>query len=442
MSHRGDLTERLAVLPVMLAEKPHTQRELAEHFNVAPRTIRRSVDELSRYHPITIERKGREVRYRFGGKHLFRSPVLTVGELSVLLLAQESIAATGLTGVGTPFAQYGESLLRKVRESLPPSLRERFTALSSILGSATVPAKDFSRHVQVIDTLVAAASMNHRVRLRYYTLARNAVTERKVDPYVIYFDPDGATLKLIGYDHYRKGILPFAIDHIQVLEELDERFRRPVGFNLREYLTANCFNGIHGAPVRVVLKAYGVTARVFAERSFHPSQQVIERVSGITRGRKSRLAQVDKGTRSSSKEGLHLKRSDMGQGTRELDVHSTGVGERFGAAHTQIRRKQSQVAKRVGQDARRRRGNRFSSEWDANASSSEWEANSFSSRDAQHRYEAGLDLQESTTIELTVAGGRGLMRFILSWGADVEVLEPESLRREVALAHRRALERY
>ena len=54
-------------------------------------------------------------------------------------------------------------------------------------------------------------------------------------------------------------------------------FKRPPDFNLRNYLEENCFNGIHGDPVTVRLKAKGVTARIFSERKFHPSQKIIEK---------------------------------------------------------------------------------------------------------------------------------------------------------------------
>ena len=44
---------------------------------------------------------------------------------------------------------------------------------------------------------------------------------------------------------------------------------------MRRFLTENCFNGIHGEPITVRLKTFGVTAGIFAERQFHPSQKTI-----------------------------------------------------------------------------------------------------------------------------------------------------------------------
>jgi proteasome accessory factor B len=123
------------------------------------------------------------------------------------------------------------------------------------------------------------------------------------------------------------------VDRIRRVRETGERFQRPPDWDLRDYLARHCFNGIHDEPIRVRLRAHGVTASVFAERTFHRSQREIE------------------------------------------------------------------------------------------------------------RFPEGAERPESITIEMEVARGRGLVRFILSWAPEVEVMEPEELRRQVAEAHRQALAR-
>ena len=375
MSHRGNLTERMAVIPLLIAERPHSQRELAELLQVNSKTIRRDLDILTRHYPIVSVREDKEVRYRYSDDYRYQPPNLTPAELATLLLAQESIATTALTTAGSPFAKYGRSLLAKVRASLPTMLREKLDALAMVLGSATVPAKDFTPYAATIDCLTRAAVDRRRVMISYYTLARKANTERKVDPYCIYIDPDGATLKLVGFDHYRNQIIPFAIDHIRSISETAEIFERPEDFELREHLAENCFNGIHGAPVTVRLRARGVTARVFAERTFHRSQRLIEQLGP---------------------KAFHPQR-------------------RAGAAMSE-----------PGAVATRSAGSR-----DAAGSTS-----------ALGSTGANMEANETTTIEMRVAGGRGLVRFILGWGPDVEVLSPPELREEVANAHGRAASIY
>lgn len=324
MSHRGDLTERLITILILLAERPHSQQELARRFEVDAVTIRRNLTELTRHFMIVDEKVGRERVYRFSDNYEFHPPNLTPGELATLLLAQQAIGATGLTAFGTPFGRYGYSLLDKVRAALPKALRNKLDTLANIFGSAAVPAKDYSAHADTIDRLTNAAMSQCRIRMLYRTLHSGKTKERLFDPYAVYFDPDGATLKVIGYDHERQTIIPFSVDHVERLNETTESFSRPPDFKLSEFLTENCFNGIHGEPLTVQLRARGTTARVFAERTFHPSQI-------------------------------------------ELDRTSDAVGN-----------------------------------------------------------------VETITIQMTVAQGRGLERFILSWMPDVEVLEPLELRQKIA----------
>lgn len=326
-SHRGDLTARMVELQLLLTSRSYSQHELIDHFGVDRKTIKRAIDALSLHYQIIEEPDGREIRYRFSDDYKFTPPTLTPSELATLLLAQESIAATGLTALGSPFAEHARRLMMKVRNSLPPRLRDKLDALASIFGTAAVPAKDFAPYASTIDLLTDAAIEERRVRVSYYSLTDNKIKERMVDPYCVYFDPDGATLKLIGYDHLRRDIIPFSIDHIRALHETTEHFERPRDFNLRDYLTEHCFNGIHGAPLTISLRAHGTTARIFRERNFHPSQNLIE------------------------------------------------------------------------------------------------------------------DTDDTVTIQMRVAQGRGLIRFILSWSPDVEVLEPTELRREVADALNQSLAR-
>lgn len=334
-SHRGDLTSRMIELQLLLTGGARSQRELVEHFRVDRKTIKRAIDALSLYYPVLEESEGREVRYRFSDDYKFTPPTLTPLELATLLLAQESIAATGLTAFGSPFAEHARLMVMKVRNALPARLRDKLDLLANVFGSAAVPAKDFAPHAATIDRLTNAIMDRRRVRLRYHSLTDDRIKERLVDPYNLYFDPDGATLKLIGYDSLRGGVIPFSIDHVRELSETEEHFVLPDDFDLGAYLTGHCFNGIHGTPVTVRLRARGTTARIFRERSFHPSQRLL--------GASSRM---------------------------------------------------------------------------------------------------GEDGEETTTIEMRVAGGRGLVRFILSWAPDVEVLEPSELRREILATHERSLERF
>jgi predicted DNA-binding transcriptional regulator YafY len=326
--------ERLLQLPDLLAARRWSQTELMEYFGADRKTILKDIATLSQQgqsNAVIEEREGKYLYYRLSGE--YQSLRLTLAEAAILLLAQEAIGVTGLLGRQSPFARGARSLLKKARNSLPPGLHDRLDAMAQVYGAATAPAKDFARHGETIGQLVTAALERRTVHMRYYTIGTDTTKDRDYDPYAVYFDPDGATLKVIGWDHTRQTFIPLAIDHINDLRITKQPFtRRP--FDLHQHLETYCFNGIHGDPMTVRLRAHGVTARVFAERKFHRSQR--------------KLASTPKTATA----------------------------------------------------------------------------------------------PETITIELYVARGRGLVRFILSWLPDIEVLSPASLRREVAEVLERGMKRH
>ena len=276
MSYRTALTERLIQILFKLIRRPHSRQELAREYGVNAKTISRDIDALSLEYPIISKRAGREVFYQFADGFKFEFPKISIEELATLLLAQESIAGIGITAKGSPFAGYADSLLEKIRKSLPNSVRERMDALAGVYGSSAIPAKDFARHTETIDRLASCAVRQKRISVQYYSLGSNEEKPRVLEPYAVYFDPDGATLKLVAFDPTYQKPRVFSVERISGVKELNENFERPTEFSLGEYLDENCFNGIHGEPVTVRLKATGVTARIFGERKFHPSQKTIE----------------------------------------------------------------------------------------------------------------------------------------------------------------------
>lgn len=273
---RGErLGARLLLLPYLLESRRRSQTELMEYFQVDRKTIVSTIDTFSlpdQPNMIAEEREGRHVYYRLSETYL--APTLTLAESAALLLAQEAIGATEWS----PFARHAKSLLKKVRQVLPAALRARLDAMAQVYGAAITPAKDFAQHDQTINDLVAAAMERQTVRMHYQSFGTSEPRARDFDPYAVYFDPDGATLKVIGWDYNRTDFIPFSIDHIHAVQSTPRRFaRRP--FKLREHLETYCFNGIHGEPMTVRLRAYGVTARVFAERKFHRTHRIIARTA-------------------------------------------------------------------------------------------------------------------------------------------------------------------
>jgi len=183
---------------------------------------------------------------------------------------------------------------------MPPRIRRNLDELSKIIGTAAIPNKDYSKFGGVIEELTAAALEQRIVSMRYDSLSSSRDELRLFDPYNIYLDPDGATLKTIGYDRRNNRISPFSLDRIRSVRITKENFSRPPDFDLRKFLTENCFNGIHGEPVTARLKVFGVTAGIFYERQFHPSQKTIS----LKKSESGRIEEIEIEMRVAAGRGL------------------------------------------------------------------------------------------------------------------------------------------
>ena len=296
---KSNLSSQIIELQHYLLKHRRTQKQIAEHFGVDRKTVRRAIDKLGQFAPVTEEREGRNTVY-FIPENDFNSPQLTPIELAALVLSQEAISASGNFSRVSPFAEAGKSLVEKVRSKMPPRVRRNLDELSSILGTSVVPNKDYSKFGATIEELTTAAIERRTVSMHYESLSSSRDEQRLLDPYNIYLDPDGATLKTIGYDHRNARISPFSLDHIKSIRITKENFLRPPDFDLRKFLTENCFNGIHGEPITVKLKVFGVTAGIFAERQFHPSQKTIS----LKKSKEKRIEEIEIEMRVAAGRGL------------------------------------------------------------------------------------------------------------------------------------------
>lgn len=301
MSYRTALTERLIQILFRLIHRPHSRQELACEFEVDAKTIKRDLDSLSKEFPITEEKRGREVFYFYRDGYKFKIPEFSFEEIAVMMLAQKSIEGIGLLAGDSFYAVQSNSILRKIKKSLPRSVLEKLDVLADVYGSAQFPEKNFSGQIETIDRLASCAVREKKVEVSYHALNSGKIERRILHPLAVYFDPDGATLKLVAFDPKNDRESVFSVERILSLKETGEKFTRKKNFDLKTYLEENCFNGIHGSPITLRLKASGITARIFAERRFHPTQKIIERKQ--KRGEKEETITIE--MRVAAGRGLH-----------------------------------------------------------------------------------------------------------------------------------------
>ena len=274
---RGDQLIRQWSILHRIKQGRCTRRELAQEFDVSLKTILRDVDALSLF-PIVETHEGIDVFYEL--MEGSRAPGLWFApeELISLVFAGDLVLKTLKK---TPFHDAFASILNKVKTAQKGrSFRRlnRFPEVFQVFSSS----QRHNRRIQesMLQELIDAALETRCVWMKYFTSSRQVLTERVIEPFVIYQTPHG--LRLIAYCHKREDTIFFNVNQIQELKVLSERFdlekRR---FDLETFISTS-FDDMRCEPVvDVLLHIRYPTAYWAQDRNFHPSQKVEKVDDGV-----------------------------------------------------------------------------------------------------------------------------------------------------------------
>jgi proteasome accessory factor C len=90
--------------------------------------------------------------------------------------------------------------------------------------------KALQERMAVLDQAIES---RREVRMEYFTVSRDAMTERDVRPYGL-IEHNGEWY-LVGYCMLRERELPFRVDRMRRLQLLDRKFDAPTGFDIEKY---------------------------------------------------------------------------------------------------------------------------------------------------------------------------------------------------------------
>ena len=255
-------TRVLTVLELLQSHQTITGAEIARRLEVDIRTARRYVEMLEDLGiPVTADRG------RFGGYRLvpgYKLPPLMLNEGEALALTLGLLAARRL-GLAAQ-APAVESALAKVERVLPEEIRRRVNAVEETLVWDTRfkrsgPGPDS----EVVLTLSTAARERRRVNLSYRRPDGDE-TQREFDPYGLACQ--GGSWYATGHCHLRGGMRLFRLDRVMEVELLDDKFVRPVGFDVLESVLTSLGSVPKELAVEVVLNTtlerarWHVSARV------------------------------------------------------------------------------------------------------------------------------------------------------------------------------------
>jgi predicted DNA-binding transcriptional regulator YafY len=148
------------------------------------------------------------------------------------------------------------------------TLREHYT-----FASPGAPPVEPALRVDLEQAIV----QRHRVRVRYFTASRGAVTERTLDPYHLH-NRHGEWY-LVAHDHLRHAKRLFHLSRVQSWRVLAGRFERTPDFDPVAWLQSAFALEMGDRTYQVEVRFDGYQARWIRERHWHPSQQPLEELA-------------------------------------------------------------------------------------------------------------------------------------------------------------------
>ena len=273
---------RLFVVYNMLAMGGRvTANDMAAACHCDPKTIRRDLRFL--------QETGAQYRWDARKKsYVLESPSpllsveLSVPEILALALWREALP----TETGLPYDASARSGFDKLAGRLPAALREELNAIRDVV-SVEAGARHHYQQAP-LQTLVEAARTSETVEMHYYTISRDVVTIREIDPYSLALRQ--GYMNLVAFCHQRRQVLLFSLDNIRGLRPTGQIFTKLPGFSLAKFLEGSV-GMMRGEPIEIVVR-FDASITRWAERyrwNFNPQLQREADGSLLLRGKVSGL---------------------------------------------------------------------------------------------------------------------------------------------------------
>jgi predicted DNA-binding transcriptional regulator YafY len=188
---------------------------------------------------------------------------LTLAELAALLMSRDLLTANGAGVLGRAIT----AAVEKVGSVLSKDALGLIDRMRDTIGVRAVGAKLQAPAAEHVAAIQGALVERRRLRLRYYSMSRGEITDRRVDPYHL-----GGGFCLVGYCHLRQAVRIFAVERIRECEVLAARFEKPEKFDVEKYLEG-AWGMIRGDIVTVKVVFARSLARYIRDRLWHPTQK-------------------------------------------------------------------------------------------------------------------------------------------------------------------------
>lgn len=271
-------SDRLLDLVHLLGgRRSRTLSEIAERFEISPRTAYRDLADLSqRRIPVTRDEHG----YRLLDDAYLRPLNLTVEERAVLRLA-----------IDNPALQRQPALSRRL-EVVRSKLDRVTAAVEETPQGLWLAGPDRSGPVAdgMLDELTRCAAARQAVEIDYVSLSGGRRSWRGVDPYAVFHRSEA--WYLVGRCHLHNEPRLFRLDRIEGVRATGTGFERPGGFDLDAYLE-HCWGVFHGDRPQEVVLRFATELAPLLEHARHHEGEKVERLASGEVEYRVRVAHLD-----------------------------------------------------------------------------------------------------------------------------------------------------
>jgi predicted DNA-binding transcriptional regulator YafY len=245
-------------------------RKLADELEVCAKTIQRDIDFMRYRLQLPIEYD----QLKFGFHYTepvagFPAMEMTEGELVALLIAEKALAQHR----GTIFEKPLRSACQRLAEGLHDRVTVDWAALDQAISfrSAGVAAPELA----VFDAVSRAVVDSVEISFQYLKLRSTQHEFRRARPYHL-----GCVENqwyVFGHDLDRGQMRTFALPRMRSLKVTKRRFERPADFSIAKHLAESFGVFATGGATklqRIVVRFDAFAARLVAERTWHPTQQI------------------------------------------------------------------------------------------------------------------------------------------------------------------------
>ena len=249
-------------------------KELAEQYDVTPRTIQRDLQNLvdagflvypeqpPGQPPVYLLQKESKMPVNF-------SPM----EVAAMIFAER----TGMGLVGTPFGEHLESVSGRLKDAMSPKMRQFLERATEAYVPLTRGHKPYEDAHEILENLHDAILKRRVCWVSYRSPWAESARQYNIEPLHLLSHRGG--LYVISRMPYYDQLITQAVDRFESVEVTEEEFEPPDHLSVDERLS-NAFGISSEEPMDVVVRFTEEQAPYIRERIWHPSQDLEELKDG------------------------------------------------------------------------------------------------------------------------------------------------------------------